>query len=71
MEAPLNRAFYPLRLPLAFGPGSISTAIGFEALEELLGDTGTEILNRLSAFVLFVLGLQVLWNGRPAAHRSL
>lgn len=61
----------PLTLPLTVGPGSISTAIGFEALEELLGDTGTEILNRLSAFVLFVLGLQVLWNGRPAVHRSL
>jgi len=103
-EAPLNRAFYPLTLPLTVGPGCISTAIGLGAhmhgngiemmvastvgmvalcvlvwivydnahrLEALLGNTGTEILNRLSAFVLFALGLQILWNGLTAAHRTL
>lgn len=32
-------------------------------LEEVLGKTGTEVLNRLSAFALFALGLQVTANG--------
>jgi multiple antibiotic resistance protein len=39
-------------------------------LEQLLGTTGTEILNRLSSFVLFALGLQILWNGLAVALRS-
>jgi multiple antibiotic resistance protein len=40
-------------------------------LEALLGTTGTEILNRLSSFVLFALGLQILWNGMSVALKSL
>jgi multiple antibiotic resistance protein len=32
-------------------------------LAELIGPTGTSIIVRLSAFLLFCIGIQVLWNG--------
>lgn len=35
-------------------------------LAKMLGPTGTNILVRLSAFVLFALGLQIVWNGISA-----
>jgi multiple antibiotic resistance protein len=38
-----------------------------DQLEQILGATGTEITIRLSAFALFALGLQIVWNGLTAA----
>src|SRR4029077_8086905 len=35
-------------------------------LERLLGRSGTIILTRLSAFILFAIGVQILWNGLSA-----
>jgi multiple antibiotic resistance protein len=32
-------------------------------LAELIGPTGTSIVVRLSAFLLFCIGIQILWNG--------
>jgi multiple antibiotic resistance protein len=32
-------------------------------LASLMGATGTTIVVRLSAFLLFCIGIQVLWNG--------
>ena len=32
-------------------------------LAELIGPTGATIIVRLSAFLLFCIGIQVLWNG--------
>ena len=32
----------------------------------LLGTSGTSILTRLSAFILFAIGVQILWNGLSA-----
>lgn len=32
-------------------------------LAELVGSTGTSIVVRLSAFLLFCIGIQILWNG--------
>jgi multiple antibiotic resistance protein len=32
-------------------------------LADLIGPTGTTIVVRLSAFLLFCIGIQVLWNG--------
>jgi multiple antibiotic resistance protein len=46
-------------------------------MERLLGRSGTAILTRLSAFILFAIGVLILWNGlsagvpqvfAPAAH---
>ena len=32
-------------------------------LADLIGPTGTTIIVRLSAFLLFCIGIQVFWNG--------
>jgi multiple antibiotic resistance protein len=32
-------------------------------LAEFIGSTGTSIVVRLSAFLLFCIGIQILWNG--------
>ena len=32
-------------------------------IAEFVGPTGTTIIVRLSAFLLFCIGIQVLWNG--------
>jgi multiple antibiotic resistance protein len=32
----------------------------------LLGETGTSVLVRLSAFILFCIGVQIFWNGTTA-----
>jgi multiple antibiotic resistance protein len=34
-----------------------------ERLARVLGKSGTSILMRLSAFILFAIGVQILWNG--------
>jgi len=34
-----------------------------ERLAHVLGKSGTSILMRLSAFILFAIGVQILWNG--------
>lgn len=35
-------------------------------MERLLGRSGTNIVTRLSAFILFAIGVQILWNGLSA-----
>jgi multiple antibiotic resistance protein len=37
-----------------------------DRLIRILGKSGTSILMRLSAFILFALGVQILWNGLSA-----
>jgi multiple antibiotic resistance protein len=37
-----------------------------ERLVRRLGKSGTTILVRLSAFILFAIGVQILWNGLTA-----
>jgi len=104
LEDALDRAFFPLTLPITVGPGCISIAITIGAhlrhetgpglihgiprhfiaallgmfllcvlvlvcyeradrLTRVLGKSGTSILMRLSAFILFAIGVQILWNG--------
>jgi multiple antibiotic resistance protein len=98
-EGLMQRAFYPLTMPLTVGPGSISVAITLganpprglralltttlahvvgvlitalviylcyryaERLVRRLGATGTNILIRLTAFILLAIGTQIIWNG--------
>ncbi len=55
----------------ALGMVALSAIVWFvydkaNRLEQVLGSTGTEVLNRLSSFALFALGLQVVWNGLSA-----
>jgi multiple antibiotic resistance protein len=40
-------------------------------LAQLIGATGTTIVVRLSAFLLFCIGIQVLWNGAAELLRTL
>jgi len=34
-----------------------------DRVERLLGSSGTDIAARLSAFILFCLGIQIIWTG--------
>jgi multiple antibiotic resistance protein len=40
-------------------------------LAEIIGATGTSIIVRLSAFLLFCIGIQVFWNGAAELLSSL
>jgi len=42
-----------------------------EALERLLGPTGTSILIRLSAFLVVCIGIQIMFNGLEGFYRAL
>jgi multiple antibiotic resistance protein len=106
---PLDRAFYPLTLPLTTGPGSIAVVISLglsrgsyssstdevvlvlstvcavlviaaaiyvcfayaDRVQRLLGPGGTDVAVRLSAFILFCLGIQILWSGMSELLRSV
>ena len=95
----MQRAFYPITMPLTVGPGSISVAVTLGAnpprglralltttlahvvgvlitvlaiylcyryadrLVRRLGATGTNIMIRLTAFILLAIGTQIIWNG--------
>ena len=106
---PLDRAFYPLTLPLTTGPGTIAVVISLglskasytnstdeilfmlaslaavvvialtlllcfsyaDRIQRLLGPGGTDIAVRLSAFILFCLGVQILWSGGSELLKSV
>jgi multiple antibiotic resistance protein len=42
-----------------------------EPLSRLIGPTGTTIVTRLSAFLLFCIGVQVFWNGAAELFASV
>ena len=42
-----------------------------ERLVRVLGKSGTDIMIRLSAFVLFAIGVQIIWNGIVGAILQL
>ena len=42
-----------------------------DRLQKVLGKGGTDIAVRLSAFILFCIGLQILWSGGNKLLRSL
>jgi len=42
-----------------------------ERLVRMLGKSGTNILMRLSAFILVVVGVQIMWNGLSAGVQDL
>jgi multiple antibiotic resistance protein len=112
MEDAMQRAFFPLTLPITVGPGCIAIAITLGAhlrhqagpgwengfprhliagligmfllcilvllcyananrMIRLLGKSGTAMLTRLSAFILFAIGVQIFWNGLSAGVPQL
>jgi len=44
---------------------------GAERLVRALGKNGTDIMIRLSAFVLFAIGVQIMWNGLSTGWQML
>jgi len=42
-----------------------------DRIQRLLGPGGTDIAVRLSAFILFCLGVQILWSGGSELLRSV
>ena len=40
-------------------------------IQRVLGNTGTMVALRLSAFILFCIGIQILWNGAAELIRSV
>src|SRR6476469_9562045 len=42
-----------------------------DRIERLLGPAGTDIAVRLSAFILFCLGVQILWSGGSELLKSV
>jgi len=42
-----------------------------ERLGRALGDSGMNVIIRLSSFILVCIGVQILWNGLSALLRTL
>jgi multiple antibiotic resistance protein len=75
-SSPFSRA-YLLELAAALiGMALLSFTIavcygGADRLERVLGKTGTDIMIRLSAFLTFAIGVQIMWNGLSAGWQQL
>jgi multiple antibiotic resistance protein len=75
-SSPFSRA-YLLQLAAALiGMALLSVTIdicyaGAERLVRALGKNGTDIMIRLSAFVLFAIGVQIMWNGLSTGWQML
>jgi multiple antibiotic resistance protein len=57
-----------LLVPALLGPAVIALSVYFayrysEALARLLGEVAMSVIVRLSSFILFCIGVQILWNG--------
>jgi multiple antibiotic resistance protein len=42
-----------------------------DRMSRMIGETGMNVLLRLSAFILLCIGVQIVWNGASALLRSL
>jgi multiple antibiotic resistance protein len=40
-------------------------------LSRMIGETGMNVLLRLSAFILLCIGVQIVWNGASALLKTL
>ena len=57
-----------LLAPALLGPAIVALSVYFayrysEALARLLGEVAMSVIVRLSSFILFCIGVQILWNG--------
>ncbi len=53
----------------ASSPSALSIYLAYRfaaAMARFLGDTGLEVLVRLSAFILMCIGIEIMWNGWTA-----
>lgn len=73
---PFSRA-YLLELAAALAGMAILSFViyicygGAERLVRALGKTGTDIMIRLSAFLIFAIGVQIMWNGLSTGWQML
>ena len=52
--------------------GSVYFSFAYaDRVQKVLGQGGTDIAVRLSAFILFCLGVQILWSGGSELLRSV
>jgi multiple antibiotic resistance protein len=63
-----HHLFLVLLAPALLGPAIIALSVYFayrysEALARLLGEVAMSVIVRLSSFILFCIGVQILWNG--------
>jgi len=70
-------AFYPLTMGLLAVAATIYVCYRFASnIVSVLGERGTSVMMRLSAFLLFCIGIQIIWSGLrslvpPATFASL
>ncbi len=73
VTSPAHRIIFVLASLLALFVLSLTILLCFsyaDRIQRLLGRGGTDIAVRLSAFILFCLGLQILWSGASDLLRS-
>lgn len=73
VTSPAHRIIFVLASLLALFVLSLTILLCFsyaDRIQRLLGRGGTDIAVRLSAFILFCLGLQILWSGANDLLRS-
>lgn len=74
VTGPADRIIFVLASLLAIAVLALTILVCFtyaDRVQRLLGGGGTDIAVRLSAFILFCLGLQILWSGANDLLRSV
>ena len=74
IASPADRLIFVLASLLAIAVLALTILLCFaysDRIQRLLGQGGTDIAVRLSAFILFCLGLQILWSGGNELLRSV
>ena len=74
ITGPADRIIFHLASLLAIAVLALTILVCFayaDRVQRLLGRGGTDIAVRLSAFILFCLGLQILWSGANDLLRSV
>ncbi len=74
ITGPADRIIFLLASLLAIAVLALTILVCFayaDRVQRLLGRGGTDIAVRLSAFILFCLGLQILWSGANDLLRSV
>src|SRR4029077_17633354 len=60
---------HPTRAVLGVGAIAVTIYLAYrfaENIARLLGETGLEVLVRLSAFILMCIGIEIVWTGYSA-----
>jgi multiple antibiotic resistance protein len=71
-----HHLFLVLLVPAFVGPAIIALSVYFayrfsETLARLLGEVAMSVIVRLSSFILFCIGVQILWNGCKVLLKSV